>query len=122
VPDACKVVYARDFAPDDGSLDAMGHGTNVSGIVVGVAPDTGIIGLDVFRSDGYAYYSDILAALDWVLDNKSVYNIVAINMSLGAGRYTSPCPSESPQERYTTRMRAASHGRPAPTQPPQRTR
>ena len=42
-----------DFAPDDGMLDdpaAGRHGTNVSGIVVGVAPDTKVLGLDVFNA------------------------------------------------------------------------
>ncbi len=65
----CKVAYAQDFAPDDSILDDVdGHGTNVSGIVVGVAPDTKILGLDVFSTDGSAYYSDILSALDWVIE------------------------------------------------------
>lgn len=95
-PPPCKVAYVQDFAPEDFQLDdGNGHGTNVSGIVVGVAPDTKIIGLDVFRSDGKAYYSDILAAIDWVYGNKDTYNIVAVNMSLGGNRYTSECPSDS---------------------------
>ncbi len=93
-PSTCKVAYVQDFAPSDGSLDDDGHGTNVSGIVVGVAPDTKILGLDVFRTDGYAYYSDILSALDWVLTNKDLYNIAAVNMSFGGGRYTAQCPSD----------------------------
>jgi hypothetical protein len=91
----CKVAYVQDFTPvDDGSLDDDGHGTNVCGIVLGVAPDTDIIGLDVFRTDGYAYYNDILDALDWVLSNKAVYNIVAVNMSFGNDASTTPCDSD----------------------------
>ncbi|ABQ27182.1 S8 family serine peptidase [Geotalea uraniireducens] len=95
IPAGCKVAYTQDFAADDGSLDDNGHGTNVSGIIVGVAPDTKIIGLDVFRTDGYAYDSDLLAALNWVLANRTTYNIAAVNMSLGGGKYTSGCPTDS---------------------------
>jgi subtilisin family serine protease len=60
-----------------------------------VAPDTGLIGMDVFRTDGYAYSSDIIAAIDWVVTNQATHNIVAINMSLGGGQYTSECGSSS---------------------------
>ena len=91
-PAGCSVACVHDFTPaDDGFLDDDGHGTNVSGIVVGVAPAAKIIGLDVFRTDGFAYYSDIISALNWVLANKTTYNIVAVNMSLGGGQYNTPC-------------------------------
>ena len=59
-----------DSAPDDGTLDDDGHGSNVSAIVSKVATKTKIIGIDVFRkvrSQGKwvstAYDSDILAGL-----------------------------------------------------------
>ena len=94
-PAACKVAYVQDFAPDDGSLDDTGHGTNVSGIVAGVAPDAKILGLDVYRTDGYAYSDDILTALDWVFDNRVAYNIQSVNLSFGSGRSTSVCPVNS---------------------------
>lgn len=90
----CKVVYAQDFATNDGQLDANGHGTNVAGIVLGVAPLTKIIALDVFNGQ-YAYTSDILSAIDWVVQNRATYNIVAMNMSLGSGGYTSQCGSDA---------------------------
>ncbi|MCX8068977.1 MAG: S8 family serine peptidase, partial [Thermodesulfovibrionales bacterium] len=89
----CKVVYAQDFAPEDYSLDADGHGTNVAGIVVGVAPNTRIAALDVF-SGGVAYSNHIISAINWCIANKNTYNIVAINMSLGGERYYSPCSSD----------------------------
>ena len=78
----CSVVYAADFAPNDGSLDDNNHGTNVAGIVLGVAPDTQIAALDVFDGGG-AWDSDIIDALEWVFFNQSTYNIVAANLSLG---------------------------------------
>ena len=89
VPANCKVVYAQDFAPSDGKLDADGHGTNVAGIVLGVAPGAKIVALDVFNGET-ANGTDILAAINWVIANKATHNIVAMNLSLGSGKYTSP--------------------------------
>jgi uncharacterized repeat protein (TIGR02543 family) len=92
----CKVAYAQDFASSDGQLDDNGHGTNVAAIVLGVAPAAKIAALDVFRTDGYAYSSDIINAINWCITNKTTYNIASINMSLGGGRYFSPVdPSDS---------------------------
>jgi len=89
----CPVVYAQDFAPSDNSVDDNGHGTNVSGIVLSVAPAAHIIALDVF-SGSTAWTSDIMSAIDWVIQNKAKYNIVAINMSLGGGTSSTTCPSD----------------------------
>ncbi|XDE63050.1 S8 family serine peptidase [Arthrospira platensis BEA 1257B] len=86
-----RIVYARDFAPNDGQDDDDGHGTNVSAIVAGVAPGTQIAALDVFDGDG-AYDSDIIAAINWSIQNRNTYNIVAINMSLGSAKHTNPLP------------------------------
>jgi len=92
VPSSCKVVYARDFAPDDGSLDDDNHGTSVAAIALGVAPGTEILALDVFDGeDGWS--SDIIAAINFSIANQAVYNIVAINLSLGGGEYYWPCDS-----------------------------
>lgn len=74
--------------------DSSGHGTNVSGIVAGVAPQTKLAVLDVFGSSG-AYDSDVLAGLNWVLNNAAALKIKAVNMSLGAqGKvYKTTCAS-----------------------------
>lgn len=90
----CKVAFAQDFATDDGSVDDNGHGTNVAAISLGVAPSAKILALDVFRSDGLAYSSDIIAAIDWVVQNRATYNIQSMNMSLGGGGSTSACGSD----------------------------
>jgi len=93
---ACKVVYAQDFASTDNALDDNGHGSNVAAIALGVAPGAKIAALDVFRTDGYAYTSDIINAINWCVVNKATYNIASINMSLGGGQYTAPVsPTDS---------------------------
>ena len=90
----CKVVFAQDFAPDDGSLDDNGHGTNVAGIVVGVAPAARIAALDVFDGTSAAS-ADIASAIDWVIAHKTEYNIVAINLSLGGTSYSAACADDA---------------------------
>lgn len=100
----CRVVYSFDSAPDDGTLDDDGHGSNVSAIVSKVATKTKIIGIDVFRkvrSQGKwvstAYDSDILAGINWAVNNAQTYNIKAVNLSLGVPgvKYTSECSDSS---------------------------
>lgn len=100
----CRVVYSFDSAPDDGALDDDGHGSNVSAIVSKVASKTKIIGIDVFRKvrvNGQllssAYDSDIIAGINWAVNNAKTYNIKAINLSLGVSgvKYTSQCSNSS---------------------------
>lgn len=86
----CPVVVAKDIAPDDGQRDAPGHGTNVAGIVLGMAPGTKIAALDVFDGPS-AYSSDILTAIEWVIDQRATYGIVALNLSLGGGAFDDAC-------------------------------
>ncbi len=80
---SCKVRVAIDFAPNDGVRDDFRmHGTNVAGIVAGVAPQTYFAALDVF-SGSTAQTAHIVAAINWVVQNARPYNIVAMNISLG---------------------------------------
>jgi Ca2+-binding RTX toxin-like protein len=82
-PASCRVVVAQDTAPNDGQLDDDGHGTNVSGIVAGVAPGADLLVYDVFDGNG-AFDSDIIQAIDAAIANQATFNVVALNMSLGA--------------------------------------
>jgi subtilisin family serine protease len=93
-PASCRIAFAKDFAPDDGARDDNGHGTNVSGIVAGVAPGTKVLALDVF-SGGGASSTDILSAINWAIANKATYNIAALNLSLGGGSSTAPCTADA---------------------------
>jgi subtilisin len=68
-----------DFVNDDSDpMDDNDHGSHVAGIlaavkdgsgVVGVAPSVNIYALKVAGSDGRGTYSDIVAALNWAVDN-----------------------------------------------------
>ena len=102
---SCGIVVAKDFAPEDGARDKGNfHGTNVSAIVLGVAPEAKVAALDVFRDNGYAYDSEIIAAIDWVIANADTYDIRAMNLSLGGGAYSTTCDDVSP---YTQAIEAA---------------
>lgn len=64
------------------------HGSNVSGIVLGVAPEADLIGVNVFSADVpnenvVANGVDVLDGLNWVAANAARLGIVAVNMSLG---------------------------------------
>ncbi len=104
----CKVIVAEDVAPNDGSRDDDGHGTNVAAIVLGVAPDARIVSFDVFRKiegkeEQGAVEQDALNAIQKAIDLRDEYKIVALNLSLGSGRYDSPCEDS----RYTESFRDA---------------
>lgn len=96
VPAGCRVVVSQDIAADDGQRDDIGHGTWVSGTVAGTATGAKLAVLDVF-ANGSALSSDVIGGINWAISNRSAYNIVAINLSLGDGlQYTSTCPGANP--------------------------
>lgn len=101
---SCKVVSAINFGT--GTVDNS-HGTNVSAIILGVAPSSKIAMINVF-SGVSAYTSDVIAGINWAITNQSTYNIVAINMSLGDGsKNTAACPSGNPFYTVVTSARNA---------------
>jgi len=79
----CKVAKMVEFAPEDGTNDdSTRHGTNVSAIVLSVAPGTRVIAGDVIGG-GFGGTSDaILRGVQWAMANRETYKIAAVNMSL----------------------------------------
>ena len=98
------VVHFKDFTRPLNSriwatelpTDEYGHGTHVAGIIAGngyesdgrrtgVAPGVHLIGLKVLDRDGHGYISDVIAAIDYAISIRDVYNIRIINLSVGSG-------------------------------------
>lgn len=74
-------------------MDDHGHGTHVSGTiaaldndigVIGVAPEAYIYSCKVLNSQGSGSYSNIIAAIEWAMNN----NMQIISMSLGGSGFS----------------------------------
>ena len=108
-PDLQNVVKSVDFVDParNGGYDGFGHGTHVAGIVggsgsssggtyKGAAPGVKLVDLRVLNDNGGGYTSDVMAAIEWAVDNRNnpgnngqPMNIRVINLSLGHRPYES---------------------------------
>lgn len=104
-----SVVFGPDFSFEDTepalrSLDTNGHGTHLAGIIVGtsaerddddddeaiggvagLAPDARLLSIKVGAANGSADVTQVIAAINWVIDNKNAngWNIRVINLAYG---------------------------------------
>ena len=90
-----SIVVNKDYTGANlASEDIYGHGSHVAtlvagaetfaeGVYTGIAPGANLLNLRVLDSYGQGNASNVIAALDWCIQNKTTYNIRVINLSLG---------------------------------------
>lgn len=105
-----RVLASAKFNSNTGTAnDGYGHGTHVAGIVggngtlssgayIGVAPKVNLINVKVSDDYGAGSISDVVAGLQWIYDNRTVYNIRVVNISLN---------SSVPESYHTSPLSAA---------------
>ena len=82
------------------AYDDYGHGTHVAGIIAGngfdsggartgIAPAARLVVLKVLDRKGEGRISDVIAALDYTVTNRSALNIRIVNLSVATGVYES---------------------------------
>jgi subtilisin family serine protease len=87
---AGRVIATMDFT-GQGFSDGHGHGTHVCGIAAGsgaasggkytgVAPEASLMVAKVLKADGAGFTSDVMAGLEWAVDQRAH----VINLSLGS--------------------------------------
>ncbi len=96
-----RILFTGSFNDNGGTsnselyVNSAGHGTHVAGIAggngaasngfyVGIAPEVNLIGLQIAGPSGKSYESDVVAAMQWIYDNKATYNIRIVNMSFNS--------------------------------------
>ncbi len=108
----CPGGLEETTAPESGAncgISGCDHGTHVAGIALGnsqnfsgVAKGTDLIAMQIFSESGGllgAFTSDLVKALERVLELSSTFNIASVNLSLGGTqKFTSvsACDSDSP--------------------------
>ncbi len=100
-----RIAAAVNFTGSDGTDDKLGHGTHVAGIIagngvnstglqyyrtfLGIAPSASLVNVRVLDSKGSGNVSNVIAGLNWIVQNKVKYNIRVVNVSLGHPVYES---------------------------------
>jgi serine protease AprX len=91
-----RVIVNRNFTSGQrNSADAYGHGTFVSAIVagsgdhsrgqyIGIAPKVNLANVRVSNDQGMSTEADVVAALQWVFENRARFNIRVVNLSLNS--------------------------------------
>lgn len=91
-----RIVAFKDFINDkNDAYDDNGHGTHVTGIAAGngmrskglycgIACESNIIGVKILDNEGKGNTSQVLAGIQWIIDNKQKYHIRIANLSIGS--------------------------------------
>jgi serine protease AprX len=102
LPSLYRIVNAPIFATGSQNCsvaDPLGHGTHIAGIIAGnglqsstpdcfhsfygIARQATIINVAVLNDQGIGAVSDVIAGINWAVQNRKLYNIRVINLSLG---------------------------------------
>ncbi len=93
--DSGKIIGWKDYVSNQAApYDDNGHGCHVSSIATGegqanpaytgVAPGAALVGVKVLNSAGSGSTSTVVSGVNWVVQNKALYGIEIMNLSLGS--------------------------------------
>ena len=82
---------SQAYHPDD----YYGHGSHIAGVIggngalsggayIGVAPQVNLVNVKITNDHGAGAISDVVAGLQWIYNNKALYNIRVVNLSLNS--------------------------------------
>jgi serine protease AprX len=93
-----RTIVNFDFLGLGSTDDPYGHGTHVAGIIAGngtsssqlardfagIAPGANLLNLKVLDGRGHGYVSGVVAAIDYTIAHRELFNIRVLNLSLAA--------------------------------------
>lgn len=91
-----RIIAQATFVSQNSDADDFyGHGTHVAGSIggngalslgryTGVAPKVNLVDVKVMDDLGIGTTSDVIAGLQWIYENKALYNIRIVNLSLNS--------------------------------------
>jgi serine protease AprX len=91
ITESVDFTSGRAKSNSQATADDFGHGTHVAGIIgatgggttKGVAPAVDLVSVKVLDGTGTGSTSNVIMAIDWVIQNKEDYNIQVANLSIG---------------------------------------